>query len=169
MNACSLPPDQSLASQFAWACCDAGLFPPPRPRKGLRYGTHAACWLCGGPTHDMGWPRKLGLADTFCDHNKAARLDSDTVCQACVATSSSNGWLQYCLAHPERGFWTHFPDKGNGKPRQFNWLYASHLIPLPVDYAAAQGIAGDRMRWGIRPPVRIAANCCDCVMPVPPS
>lgn len=119
---------RATASQFAWACCVAGDYPPPAPRKGPRYGPDAACWLCGGPTHGVGWPRKLGLADTFCDHNKAMRLDSNTVCQACVATSSSNGWLQYCRAHPERGLWTHFPDKGNGNPRQFNWLYASHLI-----------------------------------------
>jgi hypothetical protein len=119
------------ATQFAWACCEAGDYPPPEPtRKNTpRYGPDDACWLCGGPTHGVGWPRKLGLADTFCDHNKAARMDSNTVCQACVATSASLGWEQYCRAHPDRGLWVHFPDKGGGKkPRAFNWLYTSHLF-----------------------------------------
>lgn len=116
------------ASQFAWACCDAGDYPPPVPKKGPRYGPDAVCWLCGGATYGVGWPHKLGLADTFCSHNIAARLDSTTVCQACVATSASNGWLQYASRYPERGLWTHFPAKENGSARQFNWLYTSHLF-----------------------------------------
>lgn len=115
-------------TQFAWSCCDAGDYPPPEPRRGSRYGADDACWLCGGPTAGVGWPRKLGLADTFCDHNKAARMDSATVCQACVATSASLGWEQYCRAHPERALWIAFPAKDGKKPRAFNWLYASHLF-----------------------------------------
>jgi hypothetical protein len=56
-------------------------------------------------------------------------MDSETVCQACVATSASKGWEQYASRYPERGLWTHFPDKGNGRPpRAFNWLYTSHLF-----------------------------------------
>lgn len=37
--------------------------------------------------------------------------------------------------------------------------------PLPVQRAQALGITGPVMRWGIRPPVRIPGNRCDCVMP----
>lgn len=119
------------ATQFAWTCCDAGDYPPPEPtRKNVhRYGQDDACWLCGGPTNGVGWPRKQALAVTFCDHNKAARMDSETVCQACAATSKSAAWQQYCAAYPERGLWSHFPDKDNGKaPRDCNWLYFSHLF-----------------------------------------
>lgn len=68
---------------------------------------------------------------------------------------------------------THIGAKvGAGFGRVRRWDYAEgdpdiahYLRPLPVGYAAAQGIEGDRMHWGIRPPVRIAANCCDCIMP----
>lgn len=120
----------SSPTQFAWACCEAGDYPPPEPKKrgAAQYGSDDACWLCGGPTHGVGWPRKLGLADTFCDHNSAARLDSGTVCQACVATSASEGWRQYVAAHPDRGLWDWFPAKEGKKPRSFNWLYTSHLF-----------------------------------------
>lgn len=56
-------------------------------------------------------------------------MDSETVCQSCVATSTSEGWRQYVAAHPDRDLWSWFPDKGTGKkPRSFNWLYASHLF-----------------------------------------
>lgn len=37
--------------------------------------------------------------------------------------------------------------------------------PLPVAYAQQQGIDGPVMRWGLRPPGRIAANQAECVMP----
>ena len=135
--------DLQYPTQFAWACCEAGDFPPPEPtRKGVpRFGPDAVCWLCGGPTDGVGWPHKLGLADTFTDHNKAARLDSSTVCQACVATSASAGWRQYAEAHPERGLWVWFPEKEGTKPRSFNWLYTSHVF--------AQGYheTPDRKRW----------------------
>lgn len=119
------------ATQFAWRCANAGEYPPPEPKKkgASRYGKDDACWLCGGPTDGVGWPKKLALAPTFCDHNSAMRLDSGTVCQSCVATSSTDGWIQYATKYPDRGLWTHFPDKGNGKsPRGFNWLYASHVF-----------------------------------------
>jgi hypothetical protein len=116
------------STQFAWACCDAGNYPPPVPKKGSRYGPDAACWLCGGPTDGVGWHHKLGLSGTFCSHNIAVRPDSQTVCQSCVATSASDGWLQYASRYPERNLWTHFPEKDGGIKRQFNWLYASHLF-----------------------------------------
>lgn len=37
--------------------------------------------------------------------------------------------------------------------------------PLPVDYARGRGIDGPVMRWGLRPPARLLANQCECVMP----
>jgi len=37
--------------------------------------------------------------------------------------------------------------------------------PLPEPYARRMGIDGAVMRWGIRPPARIAANQTLCVMP----
>ncbi len=129
------------ATQFAWVCADAGDYPPPAPKRGPRFGHDAQCWLCGGETHGVGWPRKLGLAVTFCDHNKAARLDSNTVCQACVATSSSDGWRQYVAAHPDRGLLSWFPEKHGTMPRSFNWLYASHL------FRPGYHETPDRSRW----------------------
>lgn len=42
---------------------------------------------------------------------------------------------------------------------------ARHHRPLPVDYAAAAGIDGERMLWGIRPPGRLAVNQAESVMP----
>jgi CRISPR type IV-associated protein Csf3 len=37
--------------------------------------------------------------------------------------------------------------------------------PVPLSYAEAHGIEGEMMRWGIRPPARIAACSAMCVMP----
>lgn len=91
------------APQFAWACADAGDYPPPEPRKGARYGDDVVCALCGGETQGVGWPRKLGLPDTFTDIPYMVAPASQTLCQACVATARSEGWAQYIAAHPERG------------------------------------------------------------------
>ena len=52
-----LPP-----SQFAWACCNAGDFPPPVPKKGERYGLDAVCCLCGGDTRNGG---RVGFCHIF--------------------------------------------------------------------------------------------------------
>jgi hypothetical protein len=68
---------------------------------------------------------------------------------------------------------THIGAKcGAGFGRVRAWTYAEgdaelarHWRPLPSAHAEALGIDGPRMRWGIRPPGRIAANCCECVMP----
>ena len=38
--------------------------------------------------------------------------------------------------------------------------------PLPADYAAAHGVDGPRLAWGIRPPGRMPENRTLCVMPV---
>lgn len=37
--------------------------------------------------------------------------------------------------------------------------------PVPADYAEAHTIDGQRMWWGLRPPVRLAENQALCVMP----
>lgn len=58
-------PQNLTAAQFAWACCQAGDFPPPAPKRGPRFGLDAQCCLCGGVTEGVGWPRKLGIADTL--------------------------------------------------------------------------------------------------------
>ena len=44
---------------------------------------------------------------------------------------------------------------------------ARYRRPLPLDYARQHGISGDVMDYGIRPPVRIAANITPCIMPIP--
>lgn len=118
-------------SQFAWACCDAGDFPPPIPKKGERYGADAVCCLCGGDTLGVGWPRKIGLAETFTDLSNMKRLASNTVCQACVATSKAEGWQQYVAARPERGLPAMFAAKEGKTPRAWNWLYSHHLFVWP--------------------------------------
>lgn len=123
MTDCPLYP-----AQFAWACCDAGDFPPPIPKRGDRYGKDAVCCLCGGPTHGVGWPRAIGIADTFTDVANMACLASQTVCQACVATSKTEGWQQYVRAHPERGLPASFPQKESKQMRGWNWLYSHHLF-----------------------------------------
>ena len=133
----------TTVTQFAWyASCEMGEFPPPADRNGKTlYGQHSYCWLCGGETHQKGWRHKDGLAPTFCDHNVAKRLDSDTVCEACVATSSTKGWITYASRYPERQLWTHFPKKGEKEPRAFNWLYGSHVFTL------GHHESPDRKRW----------------------
>lgn len=77
------------APQFAWACADAGDYPPPEPRKGARYGDDVVCALCGGETQGVGWPRKLGLPDTLTDIpymvEPADRRDLLLACQAAQA------------------------------------------------------------------------------------
>jgi CRISPR type IV-associated protein Csf3 len=63
------------------------------------------------------------------------------------------------------------PSQGYGRVKQWqieedgDESLALFHRPLPVDYARGRGIDGPVMRWGLRPPVRIAANLCECVMP----
>ena len=80
-----------------------GLLPwePPVPKRGERFGRAAACWLCGGDTGGVGWPKAVAIAPTFTNHNLAAVPASDAVCQACVATSSGETWKAYVAGHPE--------------------------------------------------------------------
>ena len=59
---------------------------------------------------------------------------------------------------------------GFGRVRR--WSYAEgdadlarFSRPLPADYASKHDIHGPVMEWGLRPPVRLAANIAACVMP----
>lgn len=110
------------ATQFAWQCCNAGDYPPPRTSQDLH------CWLCGGETNSVGWRLKDALSSNFTDCNSAARLDSRALCQSCAATASSVGWAQYVQRYPERGLWEHFPEKEGKAVRACNWLYFSHVF-----------------------------------------
>lgn len=130
------------ASQFAWACCTAGDYPPPIPRKGPHYGPDAVCCLCGGDTGGVGWHRKDGISSTSTDMPSMACYASQTVCQACVATMQSAGWAQYVAAHPERGLKAVFDQKEGKAQRQWNWLYSHHLFTWPNHHECP-----DRARW----------------------
>lgn len=106
-------------------------FPPPLPKKGTQYADGPVCWLCGGETQGIGWPLAKAISlDTFTNHDLAKSPQSDTVCQACAMMLSSEGWARYVDAYPGRGFLKFFPEKEGKKPRQFNWLYSSHLFAL---------------------------------------
>lgn len=64
--------------------------------------------------------------------------------------------------------------QGCGKVKRWDFEPGdAHLAmthrPLPVAYARSQGITGPILRWGVRPPARIAANQTECVMPCPAS
>jgi len=117
--------------QFAWACCAAGDYPPPQPKRGARYAKSAWCYLCGGETNGVGWPKKLAIGPTFTDVSAALAPASDAICQACAATSQAEGWAQSVNTHPERGLPAFFPQKENKPPRAWNWLYSSHLFVAP--------------------------------------
>ena len=59
---------------------------------------------------------------------------------------------------------------GFGRVKSWEYAQGDDLIatlyrPLPVEYAQQNGVSGPRMRWGIRPPVRLASNQADCIMP----
>lgn len=128
-------------TQTIWGWLDCGDFQPPQPRRGSRYGPDDPCWLCGGPTHGIGWPRKVGIPETFTDHALAKCLPSEAVCQPCVALSRSSGWQQFAAQHPGQGYWLTFPTKEGKKPRDFNWLYASHV------FTPDRHESPDRPRW----------------------
>ncbi len=130
------------ASQFAWACCAAGDYPPPVPRKGPRYGPDPICCLCGGDTAGIGWHRKDGIAPTSTDMPSMQCYSSQTICQPCVATMQSAAWAQYVAAHPERGLRAAFDQKEGKAQRQWNFLYSHHLFSAPDRHECP-----DRARW----------------------
>jgi len=133
---------QLTPPQFAWACCSAGDYPPPQPKRGPRYAECAQCYLCGGETNSIGWPKKLAIAPTFTDVSAALMPASDAICQACAATSQAEGWAQSVNAHPERGLSAFFPQKEEKPPRAWNWLYSSHLFSSPDRHECPS-----RARW----------------------
>lgn len=100
-----------LPTAFAWSVVQsiAGYaegFPPPAVAKGERFGSDEQCWLCGGPTHGVGWPWKTAITPTFTNHNNAAALASRTLCQPCVAMQSKETWEAYVAARPDAGLKT---------------------------------------------------------------
>lgn len=90
---------------------------PPAPKRGLQFGTSAACWLCGGPTNGVGWTLTAALPDTFTNHPSAACPSSDAMCQACVFCQSKSAWEAYVDAHP---------DMGLKKGHAMSWRFYSH-------------------------------------------
>lgn len=100
-----------LPTHFAWGvvadiCGYGDGFQPPEPKKGELYGPDELCWLCGGPTHGVGWPWKRAIKPTFTNHNNASCLTSQTICQPCVAMQSKETWEAYVAARPELGLKT---------------------------------------------------------------
>ena len=101
------------ASQFAARIVGFDKYPPPIAATGDR------CWLCGGFTNGVGWRREDWIKPTFTNHNEACCLDSDAICQACVAMSSKEPWEQYVAAHPEMGLKT---------GHAMSWRFYSHVF-----------------------------------------
>lgn len=128
-----------MAIGSGFAAETLGLLPwePPPPKRGARFGSHPRCWLCGGATDGGGWPRAVAIADTFTNHNVAACPPSDTICQACVATSSGETWRAYCARRPDLGLKSVHP---------LSWRSYSHAIGPGVD-----GTAAHPARSGWRP------------------
>jgi len=82
------------------------------------------------------------LGASFTDIAQAQAPASNTICQACAATSKTEGWGQYVAAHPERGLPSHFPQKSPDKPpKAWNWLFNSHL------FRRGHHECPDRSRW----------------------
>lgn len=94
---------------------------PPAPKGGERYGADARCWLCGGETAGVGWRRRGTFAPTFTNVNIVAVPSSQTVCQACVATSSGVAWQRYAARRPELGVKTTHP---------ISWRSYSHAVTI---------------------------------------
>ena len=87
-------------TQFAWQCLATdglphglgGAFvPDDAPANDPR------CWLCGGETGGVGWPR-ASLPATFTTPTLAAVPTSGTICQACMALASKATWEAYVVA-----------------------------------------------------------------------
>lgn len=105
--------DSITASHFA--ARSAGIAASQAPR--VAESEH--CWLCGGSTNGRGWRREDWLKPTFTNHNQARRLDSDAVCEWCVAMSSKEPWETYVRAHPAMGLKT---------GHAVSWRFYSHVF-----------------------------------------
>lgn len=104
---------------FAWAQIDGSLFPPPEPKRGPRFGADDRCWLCGGPTSGVGWPRATAFSDLFTTATLARVPTSATVCQPCVAMASKTTWDAYVANHPAMSLKT---------GQTMSWRNYSHAI-----------------------------------------
>lgn len=111
-----------------------GLLPwePPLPKRGERYGPDARCWLCGGATDGVGWHRRGTFAPTFTNVNIVTLPSSQTVCQACVATSSGEAWQRHAARRPDLGVKTTHP---------ISWRSYSHAV------TATTSECPSRPRW----------------------
>lgn len=122
------------ATRFAWACIGGGSWEPPQPRRGARYGADPVCWLCGGETQGVGWPRETAIPTTFAGHNTASAPHSATVCQPCAAFASGESWQRHVASRSPAGV---------GKVwQQASWRSFSHLFASP-DHHECPGPA----RW----------------------
>jgi hypothetical protein len=74
--------------------------------------------------------------------------ESQTLCQACVATSKLEGWQQYVQAWPEKGLPLVFPPKTGQVhaedkiPKGWSWLFSHHFFAYPHHHECP-----DRNRW----------------------
>ena len=118
---------------FFYGVHGAPAYVPPAPRRGQRFGASTACWLCGGPTAGVGWPRVTALPDTFTNHNLAASPASDAICQACMFCQSKATWETYVDAHPAMGL-----KKGHA----MSWRFYSHAAWGTMHHECPQ-----RARW----------------------
>jgi len=112
----------SSATQFAAPLVGIVPYPPPVPKRGDRYGASALCWLCGGETGGVGWPRDAALPSTFASHNEAAVSSSDAVCQPCAAFAVGATW-QPVAARLGLKTW-----------QQASWRSYSHLFAAPSQH-----------------------------------
>lgn len=120
------------ATQFAWSCLGSPEWVPPDPKQGSRFGLDDRCWLCGGETHGVGWPRRTAVAETFTNHNLARVPTSETICQACVYLSSVESWGSYVADHPGKEL------KTGGV---ISWRFYSHAV------SSAGHECPNRARW----------------------
>ena len=90
------------ATAFAWSIVDGSPYPP----SDGQHGDDLLCWLCGGPTHNIGWQRRVAFTELFTDVKIARVPASNTACQPCVAMSRKDTWERYVAAHPEMGLKT---------------------------------------------------------------
>lgn len=91
-----------IPTRFAHACLGSPVWHPPSSSKRSPFHPDARCWLCGGETGGVGWPRRDVLSSAFTNHPLAPVPASHTICQACVYVTSGETWRQYVAAHPER-------------------------------------------------------------------
>lgn len=118
-------------THFAWSAVAPMIgytgFPPPR-----EYGKDELCWLCGGSTGGVGWPWNDAIKPTFTNHNRAAVLTSQTICQPCAAMQSKETWEAYVAARPNLSLktghavswrcYSHaFMERGHEVPMRTQW------------------------------------------------